>query len=345
MSTSKKILVTGGTGYIGSHTVVELQQQGFECIILDNLSNSQIETLDRIKEITGKRPEFFELDLRDKEALEKFFSKNKEIEAVIHFAAAKAVGESVENPLKYYENNVGATVNLLQELRKNDISNFIFSSTAAVYGEPDSVPVDETSPIKKASSPYGNTKKIMEEVIRDLCFADKGFASIVLRYFNAAGAHDSGLIGEVPTGTPANLVPFVTQTAIGKQEELKVFGNDYETADGFGVRDYIHVVDLARAHVKSLERLLNRANENNLEIYNLGTGQGNSVKEVIDIFEKISGVKLNYSITDRRPGDIAEIYTKTDLANEKLDWRAEKNIEDMLRSAWEWEQALRANEK
>ena len=336
----KKILVTGGAGYIGSHTVVVLHQKGFDCVILDNLSNSQIESLDRIEKITGKRPEFFELDLCDKVALEKFFEKNKEIEAVIHFAAAKAVGESVEKPLKYYENNVGATINLLQELRKNNISNFIFSSSASVYGEPDVIPVNEDSPIKQASSPYGNTKKIMEEVIRDLCLADKGFASIVLRYFNVAGAHDSGLLGEVPSGVPANLIPFVTQTAIGKQAELKVFGDDYETQDGFGVRDYIHVVDLARAHVKSLERLLNRTNENNLEIYNLGTGQGNSVKEVIDVFEKVSGEKLNYKIVARRPGDIAEIYTETKLANEKLAWQAEKNLEDMLRSAWEWEKIL-----
>jgi len=337
----KKVLVTGGTGYIGSHTVVELQQAGFECVIVDNLSNSKIETLDRIEKITGVRPLFLRLDLRDKKSVLDFFRDNTDIEAVIHFAAAKAVGESVADPLKYYENNVGSTINLLKAMRENGIGNFIFSSTAAVYGEPEKVPVDENSLIQKPSSPYGNAKKIVEEIVEDLCFSDKDFNSIVLRYFNAAGAHDSGLIGEVPTGVPANLVPFITQTGIGIREELLVFGDDYNTKDGFGVRDYIHVVDLARAHVAALQRLLENKNEKNLEIYNLGTGKGNSVKEVIDVFEKVSGVKLNYKIVARRPGDIAEIYTKTDLANDKLGWRAEKGIEEMIKSAWEWERKLR----
>ena len=341
----KKILVTGGTGYIGSHTVVELQAQGFECLIVDNLSNSRIETLEGIEKISGKRPEFVKLDLRDKKSVFEFFAGNKDIEAVIHFAAAKAVGESVTDPLKYYENNVVSTVNLLQAMQENKINNIIFSSTAAVYGKPEEMPVSEETPIQEACSPYGNAKIIVEEIIRDVAVSDKNFKSILLRYFNAAGAHDSGLVGEVPSGIPANLIPFITQTAIGARDELKVFGNDYDTKDGYGVRDYIHVVDLAKAHVASLQRMISGDIEKNLEIYNLGTGQGNSVKEVIDLFEKISGTKLKYSVTDRRTGDIAEIYAKTDLANEKLNWKAEKNIKDMLRSAWEWEKALRAGEK
>lgn len=341
MKNSKMILITGGTGYIGSHTVVELQQAGFTCVIVDNLSNSKIETLDRIEAITGVRPLFCRLDLRNQKEVNDFLGENKNIDAVIHFAGAKAVGESVVDPLKYYENNVSATVNLLQGMRANGINNIIFSSTAAVYGEPEIIPVTENSPVQLPSSPYGNTKKIIEEIIRDVTVAESDFRAVLLRYFNVAGAHDSVLIGEIPTGVPANLVPFITQTAIGIREELKVFGNDYKTKDGYGVRDYIHVVDLARAHVAALLRLIENKNEKNLEIYNLGTGQGNSVKEVIDIFEKISGLKLNYKIVERRAGDIAEIYTKTDLANEKLKWRAERGIEEMIESAWRWERKLR----
>lgn len=340
-----KILITGGTGYIGSHTVVELQQAGFDCLIIDNLSNSKLETLDRIEKITGKRPAFVRLDLRNKEDLNRFFGENKDIDAVIHFAGAKSVGESVSDPLKYYENNVGASVNLFQVMQAVGIKNLIFSSTAAVYGEAETIPVDENTTIQKPSSPYGNTKKIIEEIIQDLTIADANFQAIALRYFNVAGAHESTLIGELPSGVPANLVPFITQSAIGKLPPLKVFGNDYPTSDGYGVRDYIHVVDLARAHVAALQRLLQKENEVNWEVYNLGTGRGNSVKEVIDTFEKVNDVKLNYEIVARRPGDIAEIFTKTDLANEKLQWRAEKNIEDILRSAWEWEQALRVSKK
>jgi len=336
-----KILVTGGTGYIGSHTVVELQAAGYECLIVDNLSNSKLETLDLIEKISGQRPLFVRLDLRHKKELADFLEENQDIVAVIHFAGAKSVGESVTNPLKYYENNVGASVNLLQALQAAGVKNLIFSSTAAVYGEAEKIPVDETTPIQKPSSPYGNTKKMIEEIIYDVCVADEDFQAIALRYFNVAGAHESALIGELPSGIPANLVPFITQSAIGKLPPIKVFGNDYPTTDGYGVRDYIHVVDLARAHVAALRRLLEKENEMNWEFYNLGTGRGNSVKEVIDAFEKVNDVKLAYEIAERRPGDIAEIFTKTDLANEKLQWQAERNLEDILKSAWKWEKTLR----
>lgn len=336
-----KILVTGGTGYIGSHTVIELQQSGFDVVVIDNFSNSDAKTLERIESITGKRPEFFELDLQDREKVDYFFSRVSDVETVVHFAAAKAVGESVANPLKYYENNVGATVNLLQAMKKFGVNNFVFSSTAAVYGQPDKLPVDESSPVKNPDSPYGNTKKIIEEVARDLAQVKKNFQAIVLRYFNVVGAHSSGKIGELPLGEPANLVPYITQTVAGVREELKVFGNDYNTRDGFGVRDYIHVVDLARAHVVAVKRLQNKKNKNNYEIFNLGTGQGFSVKEVIDIFEKVNKVKVKYKIVDRRPGDVAEIYTSTELANKELGWQVKYGLEAMAKTAWEWEKNYR----
>lgn len=337
-----KILVTGGTGYIGSHATVELQKAGFKVVIVDNLSNSKIEVLDRITQITGVRPEFSEFDLRDQERLKFFFNRHRDIVAAVHFAAVKAVGESAENPLKYYDNNVSSSICLLKQLREAGVHNLVFSSTAAVYGQANRLPVTETSPIQTPSSPYGNTKKIIEEIISDVARADEKFKSIILRYFNVVGAHESVLIGELPLGEPANLVPYITQTAIGLRPELKIFGCDYNTRDGFGVRDYIHVVDLARAHVLAVKRLLDKKSESNREIFNLGTGRGYSVKEVVDTFEKVNGVKINYRIIDRRPGDISEIYTLPDLAKRVLGWRAEYGLEEMLVSAWEWEKALNA---
>lgn len=335
----KRILVTGGLGYIGSHTVVELQEKGYSVVVIDDLSNSDIRVLDRIEKITSKKPEFFKIDLRDKNTVEYFFTENL-VDGIIHFAASKAVGESVENPLLYYENNLHSLVYLLQQCQKWAIQNFIFSSSCTVYGEPDALPITEEAPIKQAVSPYGNTKQISEEIIFDTCHASK-IQSISLRYFNPIGAHESGEIGELPKGTPQNLVPFITQTAAGLRKELSVYGNDYPTPDGSCIRDYIHVVDLAKAHVVALERLFEKRNTSNFEIFNLGTGRGSSVLEVIIAFEKVTGTKLPYKIVDRRPGDVITVYADTTKANNQLGWRAEKTMEDGLASAWEWERKLR----
>ena len=297
-----KILVTGGLGFIGSHTVVELQNEGFEVVIVDNLSNSSINVLDGIEAITGKKPLFEEFDLRDKPKVQDFFQKHSDVAGVIHFAASKAVGESVEEPLLYYENNLGVLVYILQELKKKGGASFIFSSSCTVYGQADEMPITESAPVKPAESPYGNTKQVGEEIIRDTCKVNPDLKAIALRYFNPIGAHPSGKIGELPIGVPQNLVPFITQTGIGLREQLSVFGDDYPTEDGTCIRDYIHVVDLAKAHVAALQRLLKDENETNYEVFNLGTGTGSSVLEVIQSFERVSGEKLNYKIVDRRSG-------------------------------------------
>lgn len=336
-----KVLVTGGTGYIGSHTVVELQNNGFDVVIIDNLSNSDISVLNNIKKITGQCPRFEELDILDSKKLKKFFDKNEDIEAVIHFAAYKSVGESIEQPLKYYKNNISGIINILEEIKIHKIPNFIFSSSATVYGEADKFPVTEDSPIKKASCPYGNTKIISEQILKDLSVSDKNFKTICLRYFNPIGAHDSSLIGELPIGIPANLVPIMTQCAIGLRKEIKIFGNDYNTPDGSCIRDYIHVVDLAKAHIKALNRLIQNKNKNNFEAFNIGTGQGTSVLEMIKIFEKVSGIKLNYSISNRRDGDVPISYADVNLANKELDWKTERTIEESLLSAWNWEKNIK----
>jgi UDP-glucose 4-epimerase len=335
-----KILVTGGLGFIGSHTVVELQNEGFEVVVIDDLSNSSVEVLDGITAITGKKPEFKKIDLRDKDAVQNFFKKHEDVSGVIHFAASKAVGESVKNPLLYYENNLGSLVYILQELQKRDSANFIFSSSCTVYGQAESMPISEESPIQPALSPYGNTKQIGEEIIRDVANISN-IKAILLRYFNPVGAHPSANIGELPLGVPQNLVPFITQTAIGLREELSVFGDDYPTPDGTCVRDYIHVVDLAKAHVTALKRLAENKNSDKIEVFNLGTGKGKSVLEVIHAFEAASGKKLNYKIVPKREGDITEAYADTTKANEVLGWKAELSLEDALASAWKWEQKVR----
>lgn len=333
-----KILVTGGTGYIGSHTVVELQQRGYDVLIVDDLSNSSEDVAARIGEITGKTPGLEVFNLCDKEKTLDLFKRRQDIRAVIHFAAFKSVGESVNQPLKYYYNNIVSSINLLEGMKAQGIRNMVFSSSCTVYGQPDELPVTENAPLKKAESPYGNTKKIMEDVIRDSTRADD-LRAILLRYFNPIGAHESALIGESPTGIPDNLVPYITQTAVGRRDQLKVFGDDYNTPDGTPVRDYIHVTDLARAHVVALERLLHDKNRSDCEVFNLGTGNGYTVLEVIKAFEKVSGEKLNYVITGRRPGDIEKVWADTKLANDELGWRAEKGIEEMMLSAWNWEKA------
>jgi UDP-glucose 4-epimerase len=335
-----KILVTGGTGFIGSHTVVELQQKGYEVIVVDNLSNSTIEVLDNIQKITGIRPEFEQFDLADEKLTSAFFRKHTEINAIIHFAAFKAVGESVEKPLMYYRNNLFSLLNILNGMKENGINNFVFSSSCTVYGQPDELPVKETSPIKKAFCPYGNTKQISEDIIFDTA-AVTDLKAIALRYFNPIGAHESALIGELPLGVPNNLIPYITQTAIGKREFLRVFGNDYDTPDGTPIRDYIHVVDLAKAHVIAVDRMLNGKMKKQCEVFNLGTGNGFSVLEVINSFEKVSGVKLNYKIVDRRPGDVIEVWADTSFANKELGWKAEKGLDEMMLSAWNWEKALK----
>ena len=336
-----KILVTGGLGFIGSHTVVELQNEGYEVIIIDNLSNSSLENLDRIISITGKTPIFVELDLKDKPKVQDFFKDHQDIKGVIHFAASKAVGESVEKPLLYYENNINTLVYILQELLTLSASNFIFSSSCTVYGQSDELPITENAPVKIAESPYGNTKQIGEEIIQDLCSTNTDFKAIALRYFNPVGAHASAKIGELPLGVPQNLVPFITQTAIGIREQLAVFGDDYPTPDGTCIRDYIHVVDLAKAHVIALQRLLNDNNKANYETFNLGTGTGSSVLEVIQSFERVSGKKLNYRIANRRAGDIVSAYADTKKANTDLGWQAQLTLDDAMRSAWAWEQKIR----
>lgn len=335
-----KILVTGGTGFIGSHTVVELQQKGYDVIVVDNLSNSTIEVLDNIQKITGIRPEFEQFDLADEKLTSAFFRKHTEINAIIHFAAFKAVGESVEKPLMYYRNNLFSLLNILNGMKENGINNFVFSSSCTVYGQPDELPVKESSPIKKAFCPYGNTKQISEDIIFDTA-AVTDLKAIALRYFNPIGAHESALIGELPLGVPNNLIPYITQTAIGKREFLRVFGNDYDTPDGTPIRDYIHVVDLAKAHVIAVDRMLNGKMKKQCEVFNLGTGNGFSVLEVINSFEKVSGTKLNYKIVGRRPGDVIEVWADTSFANKELGWKAEKGLDEMMLSAWNWEKALK----
>lgn len=334
------ILVTGGLGFIGSHTVVELQKQGYEVVIIDNLSNSSLDVLKGITKITGKKPLFEKLDLRNKPAVHYFFDKYKNIAGVIHFAASKAVGESVKNPLLYYENNIGTLVYLLQEMTARGLSNLIFSSSCTVYGQADVLPITENAPIKKAESPYGNTKQVSEEIIKDTTLAYKNFKAIALRYFNPIGAHPSGEIGELPLGTPQNLIPYITQTAIGIREQLAVFGDDYDTPDGTAIRDYIHVVDLAEAHIVALARLLDNNNKNQLEFFNIGTGTGSSVLEVIKAFERVNNLKLNYKIAPKRAGDVTAAYADTTLANNELGWQAKLNLEDALRDAWQWENLL-----
>jgi UDP-glucose 4-epimerase len=338
-----KILVTGGLGYIGSHAVVELQKEGYEVVIIDNLSNSSIEVLDGITAITGKKPIFEELDLRNKTSVVDFFQKHTDIDGVIHFAASKAVGESVQIPLTYYENNISSLIYILQELTKKGNANFIFSSSCTVYGQADTLPITESAPIKTAESPYGNTKQIGEEIIKDTCKVSAGVKAISLRYFNPIGAHDSGKIGELPIGTPQNLVPFITQTGAGLRDQLSVFGNDYPTIDGTCIRDYIHVVDLAHAHIAALKRLINHENETNYEVFNIGTGKGSSVLEVITIFEEVSGQKLNYKIVGRRTGDVISAYADTSKANQVLGWKSKLSLRDALLSAWNWEKSLKRN--
>ncbi|MDV7186982.1 UDP-glucose 4-epimerase GalE [Lutibacter sp. TH_r2] len=334
----KKVLVTGGLGFIGSHTVVELQNEGFEVLIIDNLSNSSIEVLDRITSITGTKPSYFNIDLREKEAVKNFFANNK-IDGVIHFAASKAVGESVQMPLEYYENNIGSLVYILQELKANNLNNFIFSSSCTVYGQADELPITENAPIKPAESPYGNTKQIGEEIIKDTTKISD-LKAIALRYFNPIGAHESAKIGELPIGVPQNLIPFVVQTAAGIRKELSVFGSDYNTPDGTAVRDYIHVVDLAKAHIVALKRLIENNNKAQYEVFNLGTGKGNSVLEVINSFEKVTGKKVNYKMVDRREGDITAAYADTSYAKNELGWETELSLDDALLSAWKWQETL-----
>jgi len=334
------ILVTGGLGFIGSHTVVELQLQGYKVVIIDNLSNSSETVLHGIKAITSVMPDFENIDLRDKQSVIDFFTKYSDINGIIHFAASKAVGESVQNPLLYYENNISTLVYLLQQFEKKEKANFIFSSSCTVYGQAEQMPITEDAPVQQAMSPYGNTKQIGEEIIKDVCSVTN-MNAILLRYFNPIGAHPSHKIGELPLGVPQNLVPYITQTAIGVRKELSVFGRDYNTHDGTCVRDYIHVVDLAKAHVIALRRLLNKENAEKVEVFNLGTGTGSSVLDVIKSFEKVSGQKLNYKIVDRREGDVTEAYADTKKANEILSWKTELTLDDALLSAWNWEQEIR----
>lgn len=335
-----KILVTGGTGYIGSHTVVELDHAGYEVIIVDDLSNSDIKILDQLEKILKKRPQFVKLDLSDESAVRNFAQEHEDIGGVIHFAAFKAVGESVQQPLKYYKNNFYSLINLL--LAYNQKMKLVFSSSCTVYGQPDQLPVSEQAPIKKAESPYGNTKQIAEEILQETCAVNPDLNVVVLRYFNPVGAHHSALIGELPNGVPQNLVPFITQSAIGKRGAITVFGDDYSTPDGSAIRDYIHVVDLAKAHVAALDRL-QVGLTSNFEVYNVGTGTGMSVLQIISAFEKSTGEKLDYKIGKRREGDIEQIFGDVTKANEVLGWKAELNIEDMMSSAWAWEKYIRDN--
>ncbi|AUC79071.1 UDP-glucose 4-epimerase GalE [Nonlabens sp. MB-3u-79] len=335
-----KILVTGGLGYIGSHVVVELQEQGYEVLIIDNLSNTSLDVLDKITAITTIQPSFEKVDVRDKESLSTFFAKHDDVKGIIHFAASKAVGESVENPLLYYENNINALVYMLQNIQDKETS-FIFSSSCTVYGQADKLPVTENAAIKPAESPYGNTKQIGEEIIRDTCKVTPHLNAIALRYFNPIGAHKSAKIGELPLGIPQNLVPYITQTAIGLREQLSVYGNDYPTRDGTAVRDYIHVVDLAKAHVAALSRLLEKKGKENFEVFNVGTGTGSTVLEVITAFEKATGKELNYKIVGRRAGDVVEAYAQTDKVNQVLGWKSTYSLQEALASSWEWEKAVR----
>lgn len=336
------ILVTGGTGFIGSHTTVELQQAGYNVVIIDNLSNSKVEVLDGIEQITGIRPAFENVDLRDFDATEKVFAKYPDIEGIIHFAASKAVGESVQKPLLYYRNNIVSLVNLLELMPKYNVKGIIFSSSCTVYGQPtpENLPVTENAPIQPALSPYGNTKQVNEEIIRDFIHSGASIKSIVLRYFNPIGAHPSALIGELPNGVPMNLIPFVTQTAIGVRKELKIFGNDYNTPDGTCIRDYIYVVDLAKAHVAAMARVLDKETEP-IEYFNIGTGTGVSTLEVVEGFERATGVKVNWQFAPRREGDIEKVWGNVDKANKMLGWKADTPLEDVLKSAWKWQLKLR----
>ena len=340
---NKKILVTGGLGYIGSHVVVELQNEGFQVIVIDNLSNSSMDVLDKIIEITGITPLFEKIDLRDKNMVSDFFKRHSDIYGVIHFAASKAVGESSNNPLKYYDNNISPLVYILQQLEKIKDQNFIFSSSCTVYGQADKLPITEDTLLKKAESPYGNTKKIGEQIIEDTCKINNNLNAISLRYFNPIGAHSSAKIGELPIGTPQNLVPFVTQTGIGIREELSIFGKDYPTPDGTCIRDYIHVVDLAKAHVIAMKRIILKDNSDNYEVFNLGTGKGSSVLEVVNAFEEISGIKLNYMFSERRAGDIVAAFADTQKANKILGWKSELSLNEAMLSAWEWEKKINSN--
>lgn len=339
----KKILVTGGTGFIGSHTTVELQQSGYDVVIVDNLSNSNMQVIDGIEQITGVRPAFEQIDCCDFSGMENVFTKYPDICGIIHFAASKAVGESVEKPLLYYRNNITSLINLLELMPKFKVKGIIFSSSCTVYGQPsaDNLPVTENSPIQKALSPYGNTKQINEEIISDYIYSGAPIKSIILRYFNPIGAHPSALIGELPNGVPMNLIPFVTQTAIGIREQLKIFGNDYNTPDGTCVRDYIYVVDLAKAHVKAMERILTKDDNDTLEYFNIGTGNGVSTLEVVESFERVTGVKLNWAYAPRREGDIEKIWANPDRANNVLGWRSETGIDETLKTAWNWQLKLR----
>lgn len=337
-----KILVTGGLGFIGSHTVVELQQKGYEVVIIDDCSNSSEDVLTGIENITGIRPIFEKFDLRIRDKVNAFFKKYTDIVGVIHFAASKAVGESVDNPLKYYENNLGTLVYLLQELEHKNDASFIFSSSCTVYGIADELPVTENSPVKPSESPYGNTKQIGEEIIKDTCNTNTKLNAIALRYFNPIGAHESLEIGELPLGVPQNLIPFITQTGIGMRKELSVFGNDYDTHDGTCIRDYIHVIDLAKAHLVALERLLEKKNKAKFEVFNVGTGTGSTVLEVINAFESVSGKKLPHIFVDRRAGDIPACYADTSYANNELGWKASSDLKTAVKTAWEWEQKIRS---
>jgi UDP-glucose 4-epimerase len=337
---SKQILVTGGTGFIGSHTVVELQNSGFEVVIVDNLSNSKVEVLEQIQEISGILPKFEEFDLTDKQKVKDFFQRYPDLDAIIHFAASKAVGESVEKPLMYYNNNLNSLMNIMECMIEYKVSNLVFSSSCTVYGQPDKLPVTEQTPRKEAESPYGNTKTICEDIIRDTIAAYSGLKGIALRYFNPIGAHATAKIGELPLGVPNNLIPYLTQTVAGIRPELSVFGDDYDTPDGSAIRDYIHVVDLAKAHVVAIERLLNNKNKKNYEYFNVGTGNGVSVLEIINSFERATGEKVPHKIVARRAGDIEKIYADTSLANEELGWKAESTLDETLLSAWKWQKKL-----
>lgn len=337
----KRILVTGGTGFIGSHTVVELQNQGFDVVIVDNLSNSKETVVDSIEKITGVKPTFEKVDCTDFAALENVFRKYDGIEAIIHFAASKAVGESVQKPLMYYRNNIVSLINLLELMPKYGVRGFVFSSSCTVYGEPDELPVTENAPIKPAESPYGNTKQINEEIIRDTVKSGAPVNTVLLRYFNPIGAHPTALIGELPNGVPQNLIPYLTQTAIGIRKELSVFGDDYNTPDGSCIRDYIYVVDLAKAHVCAINRILNNEQKEKVEAFNIGTGRGVSVLELINAFEKATGVKVPHRIVGRRAGDIEKIWADPQLANNELGWKADTDLEETLRTAWKWQLKLR----
>ena len=339
----KKILVTGGTGYIGSHTTVELIGKNYEVVIIDNLYNSEAEVVDRIGKITGKKPELEIFDLCDSVKLNTFFENHGDFSGIIHFAAYKAVGESVNKPLEYYRNNLVSLVNLLAAMKTFSIPSFVFSSSCTVYGQPEKLPVSEDAPVMPAVSPYGNTKQVGEEIIRDTAASDPGIKAISLRYFNPIGAHHSALIGELPRGVPENLVPFITQTAYGLRDELKVYGNDYDTPDGSCIRDYLHVVDLARAHVVAVDRLIENKNKTNYEVFNLGTGNGVSVLQAINSFERVTGIKLKYRITGRRPGDIEKIWADPSLANSELGWKTESSLDEAMGTAWEWEKYIRKN--